>query len=159
MSTANMTAILITAPGGPEVLQPAQRPVPAAQSGEVLIRVAYAGINRHDCSQRKRGHGPQNATDIPGLEVAGEVVEVEPGVTRWKQGERVCALVNGGGYAQYCVALEALTLPIPAGYDLRQAASLPEAGASCAPKRRAACAARTSWSSASPDLQASSRRR
>jgi NADPH:quinone reductase-like Zn-dependent oxidoreductase len=97
MSSQTMKAILITAPGGPEVLRPGERPVPAPQAGEVLIRVAYAGINRHDCSQRKRGHGPQNATDIPGLEVAGEVVAIGPEVTRCAVGERVCALVNGGG--------------------------------------------------------------
>ena len=127
MTNAQMTAILITAPGGPDVLKSAQRPVPEPQAGDLLIRVAYAGINRHDCSQRKRGHGPQGATDIPGLEVAGEVVEVGPGVTRWQRGDRVCALVNGGGYAQYCIARDALTLPSPSGYDLRQAASLPEA--------------------------------
>jgi putative PIG3 family NAD(P)H quinone oxidoreductase len=127
MSSQTMKAILITAPGGPEVLRPGERPVPAPQAGEVLIRVAYAGINRHDCSQRKRGHGPQNATDIPGLEVAGEVVAIGPEVTRCAVGERVCALVNGGGYAQYCIARETLALPVPAGYDLKQAASLPEA--------------------------------
>lgn len=127
MPNTAMTAILITAPGGPEVLKPGERPVPRVQAGEVLIKVAYAGINRHDCSQRKRGHGPQGATDIPGLEVAGEIVELGPGVTRLKPGDRVCALVNGGGYAQYCVALEALTLPLPAGYDFKQAACLPEA--------------------------------
>src|SRR5262245_8427195 len=127
MSDATMTAILITTPGGPEVLRPAERPVPAPQGGEVLIRVAYAGINRHDCSQRKRGHGPQGATDIPGLEVAGEVVAVGAGVTRWRRGDRACALVNGGGYAQYCIAHYALARQIPAGYDLKLCASLPEA--------------------------------
>jgi putative PIG3 family NAD(P)H quinone oxidoreductase len=121
-----MTAITIAQAGGPEVLQSGTRPVPRPAAGEVLIKVAYAGINRHDCSQRKRGHGPSGATDIPGLEVAGEIVDVGPGVA-CKPGERVCALVNGGGYAQYCIALEALVLPIPAGYDLKQAACLPEA--------------------------------
>lgn len=127
MSTTTMQAILISAAGGPEVLAAAERPVPRPQADEVLIRVAYAGINRHDCSQRKRGHGPQGATDIPGLEVAGEVIETGANVTRWRAGDRVCALVNGGGYAQYCIAREATTLPIPRGCDLRQAASLPEA--------------------------------
>lgn len=127
MLPATMTAINITAAGGPEVLQPESRPVPRPAAGQVLIEVAYAGINRHDCSQRKRGFGPKNATDIPGLEVAGEIVAVGPDVTRWKVGDRACALVNGGGYAQYCIALEALLLPVPAGCDLKQAASLPEA--------------------------------
>jgi putative PIG3 family NAD(P)H quinone oxidoreductase len=122
-----MTAISITRAGGPDVLQPGSRPVPRPGAGEVLIRVSYAGINRHDVSQRKRGFGPKNATDIPGLEVAGEIAAVGSGVTRWKPGDRACALVNGGGYAQYCIALEPLLLPIPAGYDLKQAACLPEA--------------------------------
>jgi putative PIG3 family NAD(P)H quinone oxidoreductase len=127
MLPATMTAITIAQAGGPEVLRPGARPVPRPVAGEVLIRVAYAGINRHDCSQRKRGFGPRNATDIPGLEVAGEIAEVGPGSSRWKPGDRVCALVNGGGYAQYCIALEPLVLPVPAGYDLKQAACLPEA--------------------------------
>lgn len=127
MPPATMTAIKIVQAGGPEVLVPDTRPVPRPAAGEVLIEVAYAGINRHDCSQRKRGYGPNNATDIPGLEVAGEIVAVGPGVVRCKPGDRVCALVNGGGYAQYCIALEPLVLPIPAGYDFKQAACLPEA--------------------------------
>ena len=127
MLPATMTAITIAQAGGPEMLRPGARPVPRPAAGEVLIRVAYAGINRHDCSQRKRGHGPKNATDIPGLEVAGEVAAVGPGGSRWKPGDRVCALVNGGGYAQYCLALEPLVLPVPAAYDLKQAACLPEA--------------------------------
>jgi NADPH2:quinone reductase len=127
MLPATMTAISIVRAGGPECLVPESRPVPQPQAGEVLIEVAYAGINRHDCSQRKRGFGPKGATDIPGLEVAGEVVAVGAGVTRWRPGDRACALVNGGGYAQYCIALEPLVLPIPTGFDLKQAACLPEA--------------------------------
>ena len=127
MLPTTMTAISIAAPGGPEVLVPGQRPVPQPAAGQVLIKVAFAGINRHDCGQRARGHGPAGATDIPGLEVAGEVAAVGPGVTRWRAGDRVCALVNGGGYAQYCIALEPVTLPIPAGFDLKAAAALPEA--------------------------------
>ncbi len=127
MLPTTMTAISITGPGGPEVLRQEQRPVPRPEAGQLLIKVAFAGINRHDCGQRKRGHGPTGATDIPGLEVAGEVVEVGAGVTRWRPGERVCALVNGGGYAQYCIAQEPTTMPIPAGLDSKQAAGLPEA--------------------------------
>jgi putative PIG3 family NAD(P)H quinone oxidoreductase len=127
MLPATMTAITIAQAGGPEMLRPGARPVPRPAAGEVLIKVAYAGINRHDCSQRKRGFGPKNATDIPGLEVAGEVAAIGPGSSRWKPGDHVCALVNGGGYAQYCIALEPLVLPVPAGYDLKQAACLPEA--------------------------------
>lgn len=123
----NMTAVEITRPGGPDVLQPTKRRVPAPAADEVLIKVRYAGINRHDCGQRGRGHGPVGATDIPGLEVSGEVVAVGSAVTRWKAGDRVCALVNGGGYAEYCIALEPVTLPIPAGFDLKLAAGLPEA--------------------------------
>lgn len=122
-----MTAIAIIRPGGPEVLQPAARPVPQPGERQVLIKVAYAGINRHDCGQRNRGTPPPGATDIPGLEVAGVVAAVGAGVTRWKVGERTCALVNGGGYAQYCIAEEPLALPIPAGFDLKLAAALPEA--------------------------------
>ena len=127
MLPTTMTAISIIRAGGPEVLQPSARPLPQPAAGQVLIKVAYAGVNRHDCGQRNRGFGPRGATDIPGLEVAGEVVATGPGVTRWKSGDSVCALVNGGGYAQYCIAAEPVTLPIPAGFDLRQAASLPEA--------------------------------
>lgn len=122
-----MTAIEITHAGGPEVLKPTTRRVPQPETGQVLIGVAYAGINRHDCGQRARGHGPAGATDIPGLEISGEIVAVGPGVSRWKPGDRACALVNGGGYAQYCIASEATTLPIPAGFDMKQAAGLPEA--------------------------------
>jgi putative PIG3 family NAD(P)H quinone oxidoreductase len=121
-----MTAISITRAGGPEVLKPESRPVPQPGSAQVLIKVAYTGLNRHDCMQRNRGFGPKGATDIPGLEVAGEVAATGSGVTRWKAGDRVCALVNGGGYAQYCIANEAITLPIPAGFDSKQAAALPE---------------------------------
>ncbi len=126
MLPTTMTAILITRAGGPEVLQPDPRPVPHPETEQVLIKVAFAGVNRADCDQRIRGFGPPGATDIPGLEVAGEVVAIGPGVTRWTPGDRVCALVNGGGYAQYCIAAEPVTLPIPLGFDLKQAASLPE---------------------------------
>lgn len=89
--------------------------------------MAYAGVNRHDCGQRIRGTPPPGATDIPGLEVAGTVVATGREVARWQPGDAVCALVNGGGYARYCIAEEPLTLPIPRGCDLRHAAALPEA--------------------------------
>jgi putative PIG3 family NAD(P)H quinone oxidoreductase len=126
MLLETMNAVLITRAGGPEVLRPDTRPVPQPEAGQVLIKVAFAGVNRADCDQRIRGSAPAAGTDIPGLEVAGEIVATGPGVSRWKVGDRVCALVNGGGYAQYCIASEAITLPIPAGFDLKQAAALPE---------------------------------
>ena len=126
MLPKTMTAISIASAGGPEVLQSTPRALPQPAAGELLIKVAYAGVNRHDCGQRKRGYGPPGATDIPGLEVAGVVVATGAGVTRWRAGDRVCALVNGGGYAGYCIAVEALVLPIPAGFDLKLAAGLPE---------------------------------
>lgn len=127
MLPTSMTAIEITQAGGPEVLKPTTRPVPQPAAGQVLIKVEYAGINRHDCGQRKRGFGPKGATDIPGLECAGEVAAVGTGVTRWKVGDKVCALTNGGSYAQYSLALQEVTFPIPAGYDMKLAAGLPEA--------------------------------
>ena len=127
MPAHTMNAIEITRAGGPEVLKPATRPVPQPAAGQVLIKAAFAGVNRHDCGQRNRGFGPKGATDIPGLEVAGEIAAVGEGVTRWKAGDAVCALVNGGGYAQYCIALQEVVLPIPAGFDLKMAAGLPEA--------------------------------
>ena len=126
MLPSTMNAITIARAGGPEVLEPVTRPLPQPTAGQVLIKVAFAGINRHDCGQRIRGFGPPGATDIPGLEVAGEVAAVGPGVTRWKAGDRVCALTNGGGYAQYCIAAQEVTLPIPERFDLKQAAATPE---------------------------------
>ncbi len=127
MIPATMNAIEITRAGGPEVLVPTTRAVPQPAAGQVLIKVAFAGINRHDCGQRNRGFGPKGATDIPGLEVSGEVAAVGAGVASWKAGDKVCALVNGGGYAQYCIALQEVTLPIPDGFDMKMAAGLPEA--------------------------------
>ncbi|MDZ5436498.1 NAD(P)H-quinone oxidoreductase [Pseudomonas fluorescens] len=122
-----MTLIDITQPGGPEVLQPRQVPVPTADAGEVLIRVRAAGVNRPDVIQRagkypmKPGMNP-----IPGLEVAGEVIAVGAGVNAFKVGDKVCALTNGGGYAQYCVVPASQTLPIPDGLDWEHAAAVPE---------------------------------
>src|ERR1700741_523799 len=120
-----MRAVEITKPGGPEVLQPAERPVPVPRENEILIKVAGAGVNRPDVLQRTGNYPvPPGASDLPGLEVAGEVVG---GSTRhFKLGDKVCALVSGGGYAEYCVAPEAQALPIPKGLTPAQAASLPE---------------------------------
>ncbi|MFM8331550.1 MAG: NAD(P)H-quinone oxidoreductase [Candidatus Methylumidiphilus sp.] len=122
-----MTAIAIAEFGGPEVLQACPRPIPEPGPGEVLLRVIAAGVNRPDVMQRLGQYPPPpGASDIPGLEVAGEVVAVGVGVDAPLPGERVCALVTGGGYAEYCLAAAALCLPFPAGLDAVQAASLPE---------------------------------
>ncbi|MEQ8818164.1 MAG: NAD(P)H-quinone oxidoreductase [Thalassobaculum sp.] len=124
---ATMTAIEITQPGGPEVLKPGTRPVPQAGEGEVLVKVAFAGVNRPDCLQRAGGYPPPpGASDIPGLEIAGTVAAVGGGVTRWKVGDQVCALVAGGGYAAYCTAPADTCSPLPKGYSLAEAAALPE---------------------------------
>jgi NADPH2:quinone reductase len=124
---ASMTAIVITSPGGPEVLAPQERPVPVPGEGEILVKVLAAGVNRPDVMQRLGLYPPpKGATDIPGLEMAGEVAACGTGVTRWKQGDHVTALVVGGGYAQFCVAHEAHALPIPAGLSMAQAAAVPE---------------------------------
>ncbi len=124
---STMTAIAIRAPGGPDVLVPEQRPVPQPGEGEVLVKVAAAGVNRPDVMQRQGLYPPpKGATDIPGLEIAGEVVALGPGVTRWKVGDRVMALVVGGGYAQYCLAHESACLPVPPGLSMTEAAAIPE---------------------------------
>lgn len=124
---ATMTAVVIRAPGGPEALVPEQRPVPQPGEGEVLVKVAAAGVNRPDVMQRKGLYPPpKGATDIPGLEIAGEVVALGPGVTRWKVGDRVMALVVGGGYAEYCPAHESHCLPVPHGLSMAEAAAIPE---------------------------------
>ena len=122
-----MTVIAIRAPGGPEMLVPEERPVPQLAAGEVLVKVAAAGVNRPDVMQRKGLYPPpQGATDIPGLEIAGEVVALGAGVKRWKLGDKVMALVVGGGYAQYCPAHESHCLPVPAGLSMVEAAAVPE---------------------------------
>jgi len=124
---ATMTAIEITAPGGPEVLKPTTRPLPVPKPGEILIKVAAAGVNRPDVAQRAGSYPPPpGASDLPGLEVAGEVVAVAADVTDWKVGDRACALTSGGGYAEYCVAPGSQALPIPKGLSLTEAAALPE---------------------------------
>ena len=123
----NMTAIEIAEPGGPEVLRPTTRPLPSYGEGDVLIKVAAAGVNRPDCMQREGGYPPPpGAPDIPGLELAGSIVAVGPGVTGLAVGDQVCALVAGGGYAEYCAAAADLCLPLPTGFSMAEAAALPE---------------------------------
>jgi putative PIG3 family NAD(P)H quinone oxidoreductase len=122
-----MIAIEIAQFGGPEVLVPVERPTPSLRAGEVLIKVAAAGINRPDASQRRGGYAPPpGASDIPGLEVAGAVVEVAPDVSTWRVGDQVCALVAGGGYAEYCAAPAPQCLRVPRGLDMIAAAAIPE---------------------------------
>jgi putative PIG3 family NAD(P)H quinone oxidoreductase len=122
-----MIAIAITKPGGPDVLQPIELAVPRPASREVLIRVAAAGVNRPDLMQREgRYPPPPGATDIPGLEVSGTIASCGADVTRWRDGDEVCALVSGGGYAEYCVAPDVQCLPVPKGVDLVDAGGIPE---------------------------------
>ncbi|PQM26232.1 NAD(P)H-quinone oxidoreductase [Sphingopyxis lindanitolerans] len=123
----DMTAIAIREPGGPEVLVPETRPVPRPGPGDLLIRVAAAGVNRPDVLQRMGFYPPPpGASDLPGLEVAGTVVAVGPGGDREWLGQAVCALVAGGGYAEYCVAPTGSCLPVPQGFTMAEAAALPE---------------------------------
>ena len=122
-----MIAIEIREPGEPDVLVPVERPTPVPGSGDVLIKVAAAGVNRPDVMQRRGKYPPPpGASDIPGLEVAGTVDQIGPDVTGWKIGDAVCALVAGGGYAEYCVAPAPQCLPVPRGLDLVSAAAIPE---------------------------------
>lgn len=122
-----MICIEIAHPGGPEVLVPVERPTPEPAAGEVLIKVAAAGVNRPDVMQRLGKYPPPaGASDIPGLEVAGTVTRIGEGVDRWKPGDQVCALVSGGGYAEYCVAPSPQCLPVPKRTDLTAAAAIPE---------------------------------
>ena len=122
-----MTAIEIREPGPPQVLRPVERPVPEPGRGEVLIRVGAAGVNRPDVLQRKGVYPPPpGASDIPGLEVAGEVVRLGEGVTTLAPGERVCALITGGGYAQYALAPAVQCLPVPATLSVEEAGVIPE---------------------------------
>jgi NADPH:quinone reductase len=129
MSTVptRMTAIVIRSPGGPDVLVPQERPVQAPGEQEMLVKVAAAGVNRPDVMQRKGLYPPPpGATDIPGLEIAGEVVALGPKVTRWKPGDKVMGLVVGGGYAQFCPVHESHALPVPQSLSLIEAAAIPE---------------------------------
>ena len=122
-----MTVIDIAEPGGPEVLTVGRRPVPDPEAGEVLVRVHAAGVNRPDVMQRMGQYPPPSgASDIPGLEIAGVVAAVGAGVEEVGVGDSVCALVTGGGYAEYCVAAAPLCLPVPHGLDMVHAAALPE---------------------------------
>ena len=122
-----MTAVAISTPGGPDVLKPVEMPTPKPGAGQVLVKVAAAGVNRPDVQQRIGAYPPPPGhSTLPGLEIAGEVAETGPDVTRWRVGDKVCALVNGGGYAQYCIAEETAALPIPPGLDMIQAGAVPE---------------------------------
>ncbi|MDH3737593.1 MAG: NAD(P)H-quinone oxidoreductase [Alphaproteobacteria bacterium] len=124
---STMTAIEIAESGGPDVLRPTERPVPLPSPGEILIAVAAAGINRPDVVQRLGLYPPPpGASDIPGLEVAGKVAALGEGVTKWNEGDSVCALVTGGGYAEYTSAPAAQVLPVPGDFDMVTAAGIPE---------------------------------
>ena len=122
-----MNAVAISVPGGPMVLKPERRPVPHPGPGEILVRVHAAGVNRPDVLQRKGAYPPpKGASDLPGLEVAGEVAALGEGALRWSIGDRVCALTAGGGYAEYVTVHASNALPLPAGFTYTEAAALPE---------------------------------
>jgi NADPH2:quinone reductase len=123
-----MKAVEVSRAGGPEVLTLVERPTPAPGSGEVLIRIHAAGINGHDLHHRHNGSHPiePGETDLPGLEVAGVIEACGPGVSGWHVGDKTCALVRGGGYAEYCLARFEHCMPIPPGFSMVEAASLPE---------------------------------
>ncbi|WP_145108001.1 NAD(P)H-quinone oxidoreductase [Cereibacter sediminicola] len=122
-----MRAVEISRPGAPDVLKPCSVPVPVPGHGQILIRIAYAGVNRPDALQRAGAYAPPpGASPLPGLEAAGTVAAVGPGVARWKVGDEVCALLPGGGYAEYAVTPAGHALPVPEGLGLREAACLPE---------------------------------
>ncbi|WP_233548297.1 NAD(P)H-quinone oxidoreductase [Aurantiacibacter zhengii] len=122
-----MSAVVISEPGGPEVLTIVSQPVPHPAQGEVLVRVSHAGVNRPDCLQRAGAYPPpKGASELPGLEISGEVVALGEGVDPGELGKRVCALVNGGGYAEYCIARPEHCLPVPDGLSMAEAAAIPE---------------------------------
>lgn len=123
-----MKAVVITKPGGPKVLQIQNRPIPVPTENEVLIKIKAAGVNRPDSAQRKGNYPPPPGAspDIPGLEVAGIIEQCGNAVTRWKKGDKVCGLLTGGGYAEYVTAPAGQCLPLPKGWNYREAASLPE---------------------------------
>ena len=122
-----MTVVAITKPGGPEVLQPKTRPLPKPGNGEILVKVAAAGVNRPDVAQRSGSYPPPpGASDLPGLEISGEVVAVGDGVTKHKIGDRVMSLVAGGGYAQYCIAQDAQAMTVPDALTMQEAGATAE---------------------------------
>jgi putative PIG3 family NAD(P)H quinone oxidoreductase len=124
---AQMTVIGISKPGGPEVLVPETRAVPSPGPNEILVKVAAAGVNRPDVAQRSGAYPPPpGASDLPGLEIAGEVVAVGPGATRHKPGDKVMSLVAGGGYAQYCIAQDAQAMAVPPSLSMQEAGAIPE---------------------------------
>ncbi|CCE01724.1 NAD(P)H-quinone oxidoreductase [Bradyrhizobium sp. STM 3809] len=124
---AQMTVVAISQPGGPEVLKPETRPVPKPGPGEILIKVKAAGVNRPDVAQRSGSYPPPpGASDLPGLEVAGEVVALGDGAVRHKLGDSVMSLVAGGGYAEYCIAQDAQAMTVPAALSIKEAGALPE---------------------------------
>ena len=124
---ATMRAVEIAEPGGPDVLRPTERPVPRPGHGEILIAVDHAGVNRPDALQRAGAYDPPSgASDLPGLECSGRVAAMGPGVDRWREGDAVCALLPGGGYAEYAVTPAAHALPVPDGMAMEAAAALPE---------------------------------
>lgn len=125
--TETMRAIEISEPGGPEVLRLTDRPVPQPGHGQVVLKVAYAGVNRPDALQRAGAYDPPpGASDLPGLEASGEVAAVGPGVSEYKVGDKVCGLLPGGGYAEYVATPAAHCLPVPTGMGMKEAACLPE---------------------------------
>lgn len=129
MMSHMMRAVEISTPGGPEVLRPCDRPVPVPGYGEIVIEIAYAGVNRPDALQRAGAYlPPPGASPLPGLECSGRIAALGPGVTGWTEGDAVCALLPGGGYAEYAVCPAVHALPIPEGMDLKSAACLPETG-------------------------------
>jgi NADPH2:quinone reductase len=124
---AQMTVVAISKPGGPEVLLPETRSVPLPGPGEILVKVAAAGVNRPDVAQRSGAYPPPpGASDLPGLEIAGEVVALGAGATKHKLGDRVMSLVAGGGYAQYCIAQDAQAITVPSVLSMQEAGAIPE---------------------------------
>src|SRR5262249_42602093 len=122
-----MNVVELAGFGGPEVLKPARRPLPAIDRGEVLIKVAAAGVNRPDVLQRQGNYTPPpGASDLPGLEIAGTIVGLGEDVQDWKLGDQAMALVAGGGYAEYCAAPAPQCLPVPKGFNMIEAAAVPE---------------------------------